>query len=94
MLPLKVAVLNWAIDHKNEGFKLEDILEGLKPMYGSERQCSLKRIESYCQDFMMNGFFTSKEVDITADGEADITYRITQYAVDRGNRFIPGRKKQ
>lgn len=93
MLPLKVAILDWAMDHKDQGFKVEDILEAMKPLYGSERQCNLKRIESYCQDYMMNGFFVAKEVSITEEGEADVTYKVTQYAIDRGNRFIPERKK-
>lgn len=94
MLPLKTAVLNWAIDHRDEGFKAENIMEGLKPMYGMEKQCSMKRIESYCQDFMMNGFFTAKQIEITDRGETKITYWITQYAIDRGTRFIPERNKK
>ncbi len=93
MLPLKVAILNWAIENKDTGFKVDDILEAMKVDYGTEKQCNWKRIESYCQDFSMNGFFKAEKVEITETGDADITYKITKYAIGRGNRFIPGRKK-
>lgn len=92
-LPMKAAILNWAIDHKEQGFKVSDVIEAMRPLYGNERQFTKERIASYCDDFGQINFFKPQNIEITPEGEPDITYGVTDYAIERGNRFIPCRKK-
>lgn len=92
MLPLKVAILNYAIDNRDNCFKVGDIMNALKDQYGTERQFTKKRIETYCIEFSQNNFFSKEKVEVTADGELDVTYKVTDYACERGNRFIPSRR--
>ena len=95
MLPFKVAILDYAMDHRNEAFSSESIMEGMKNSpYAKESQFSKARVEAYCDEFAQCGFFIKDNVKILNDGTLDITYRITDYAVARANRFIPGRKKK
>ena len=94
LLPLKLSVLDYAIDHKDEAFKIEDIMLGLKNLYGKERQFNAKRIGEYCNDYLQNTFFVKDSVDIKDDGSVEITYRVTDYGCERGNKFIPTRKNK
>ena len=95
MLPFKVAILDYAMDHKEEALSSASIMEGMKDTpYAKESQFTQNRIETYCDAFAQCGFFVKDNVEIREDGSLDITYRITDYTMKRGNRFIPHRKKK
>ena len=95
MLPFKVAILDYAIEHKDEILSSGSIMEGMTDTpYAKESQFNLQRIENYCDAFAQCGFFKKENVEIKDDGTLAITYRITDYAIKRGNRFIPHRRKQ
>ena len=94
LLPRKAAVLDYAIDAKNKPFKIPDIMAALESLYGMERQFNANRIGDYCNEYLQFTFFTKENVEIMEDGTVDITFRITDYGVERGNKFIPTRKNK
>lgn len=95
LLPFKVAILDWAIDHKDDVISSKSIMEGMKNTpYAKEKQFNEKLVESHCDAFAQCGFFKKETVTVLNNGELDITYKITDYGIDRGNRFIPKRKKK
>lgn len=95
LLPFKVAILDWAIDHKNEAINTNAIMEGMKDTpYAREKQYNAKLIEGYCDAFAQCGFFKKETVTVLNNGDLDISYKITDYGIERGNRFIPKRKKR
>ena len=93
MLPLKAGILDYAIDHQGETFTIKDIIQGLEALYKNEKQLNEKRVGEYCADFLQNNFFEKVNVEITNKGDVIMTYKVTDYAVERGNRFIPSRRK-
>ena len=94
MLPFKVAILDYAINHKDEILSSDNIMNGMKnSVYAKETQFSKARIETYCDEFAQCGFFIKNSAEVQNDGNLSITYKITDYAISRGNRFIPGRSK-
>ena len=95
MLPFKVAILDYAMDHQDEELSSASIMEGMKDTpYAKESQFTQARIETYCDAFAQCGFFIKDKVEVRKDGSLDITYHITDYAIKRGNRFIPHRRKK
>ncbi len=93
MLPFKVAILDYAIDHVGETLSADSIMEGMKDTpYAKESQFRKQNVETYCDAFAQCGFFIKENVIILPDGNLDVSYQITDYAIKRGNRFIPHRK--
>lgn len=94
MLPFKVAILDYAMDHVGENLTVDSIMEGMKNTpYANEAQFNKDRVQTYCDAFGQCGFFKIIDTEILGSGDLHITYQITDYAISRGNRFIPARKK-
>ena len=94
LLPFKVAILDYAMNHVGENLTVDSIMEGMKDTpYAKESQFHRARVQTYCDDFGQCGFFQVVNTKITEHGDLDVTYQITDYAISRGNRFIPSRKK-
>lgn len=94
LLPLKVAILNFAIMHKDEAFDVEKIMAGLEKDYKGERQFNPKRITAYCADLAQANFIKKDSFDLQPDGTEYITYKITSYGLDRGQKFIPADRRK
>lgn len=94
MLPFKVAILDYAANHEGENLTVESIMDGMKnTAYASESQFHFKRVQEYCDAFTQCGFFKKVNAELRDDGNLHMTYQITDYAIGRANRFIPGRQK-
>lgn len=93
MLPFKVAILDYAMDHRGEELTVESIMDGLKDTpYATESQFTKSRVSTYCDAFNQCGFFEKVNAEILDNGTLHVTYKLTDYAIKRAERFIPGRK--
>lgn len=87
MLPLKIRVLEYVIDKKTP-VTVEDVMKALKDEYGSEKQFTFKRVESYLDQFLGVNFMESDKIEFDDNGELKMSYKMTEYGMTR-KKYIP-----
>jgi len=84
--PLKFSLLRFLMDRPDPATP-EEVFEGLKNLYGRERQFSLPFIEDHLDS--LRGVGIIKVVEATEAGEKLIlSYQATDYGQSRG-RYLP-----
>lgn len=87
MLPFKMRVYQMVAD-SDKPVNADDILKGLTPEYGGERQFSRKRIEHYLDAITAVGMIRECSLGFNEAGELTIDYQPTQLGRDR-LKYIP-----
>lgn len=88
VLPMKIAVYEYACKMEGKTFTVEDVIEALKPIYGGESQLNPKRIGNYLSAFLGIKFLTEENLELDGSGNLTVHYKLTDYGKTR-MKFIP-----
>ena len=81
-LPFKVRMFEWA-SQQNVPFTEEDIYNAMEKEYGSERQFSAKRIDTYLQSFIGSYMIKPVDLDLDENNNLVVTYTLTDFGKGR-----------
>lgn len=86
-LALKLRVFQWVAEY-GQPFDIEDVMDALKSEYGTERQFTKKRIDTYLQSLLGACMIDASEVSLDANEDLVVKYILTDFGKKR-IKYIP-----
>lgn len=87
LLPTRMAVLNH-IDKVGTA-NLEEVMESLKPQYGSEKQFNKELYLDHLMSLEANGYLHLKDYSLGNDGELVLSFEITEDGQQAVGKYVP-----
>lgn len=86
LLPVRTAVLKYLYE-KQEG-DVNEIMNALKPMYGTEKQFTKERFIDHVMSLEANGLINEISHDLDEAGNLRIRYKINEDGINTINKYI------
>ena len=86
LMPLYYAIVKHYMDDGE--YSADDVIEALKPNYGSYRLLTKKDVEEALATAKENGLLDESKCDLDEKGELRIFYRVNDFGRDMINRYI------
>lgn len=92
VLPARTAVLNY-LYQVNEA-DISEIMEALKPIYGTEKQFNEKMFMEHVMSLEANGLAEMKSYQLDQNNELVLRYQINADGRSAAEKYIPERFRQ
>lgn len=86
LLPARTAVLNYLYGVKNAD--VDQIMEALRPEYGSERQFTKDRYMDHVMSLEANGMVNLSSYDLDQNGELRMCYEINDEGRSAVDKYV------
>jgi len=67
----------------------DDVMEGLKPEYGTERQYKKSNFVDHLLNLEANGLLDETRCDVDKNGELRVFYKLNDEGVNTINKYLP-----
>lgn len=86
LLPVRAAVLKYLFDQSSSDVK--EIMAGLQPIYGSERQFTKQRFLDHVMSLEANGLINEISYDLDENGELNVRYQINDEGISTIKKYV------
>lgn len=86
LLPIRTAVLKYLYDKKVGD--VNDIMKGLKSLYGTEKQFTKERFLDHVMSLEANGMINEISYDLDDKGELLVRYQINDDGISTINKYV------
>lgn len=87
LLPVRTAVLNYLFDVKEAD--VDQIMDALKPMYGTETQFNKARFVDHVMSLEANGLVEETGYGLDENGELSVRYKLNEEGINSVKKYIP-----
>ena len=87
LLPIRSRALHYI--STVEKASIDNVMEGLKAEYGTERQFTKTNFADHLMNLHANGLIDEVSYDLDKDGQLRIFYKISDDGINTINRYLP-----
>ncbi len=87
LLPIRSRVLHFLATEKRAD--IVQVMAGLKPEYGTERQFTEANFLDHLLSLKENGLIDEASYNLNQEGDLQIVYQINQEGLDTINKYLP-----
>jgi len=86
LLPVRTAVLKFLFDKKDGN--VTEIMQGLKSLYGKEKQFTKARFIDHVMSLEANGLVNESGYGLDENGELSVRYKINDDGISTINKYV------